>query len=74
MSGKIKILSKKDIEEFKKLKKWVQECPIEAAMEIEELRIENARLKRVVYEVKNTVANDVFAVLSKATYEKGEEE
>lgn len=68
---KAKIISKEQIEEFKKLKRWVQECPIEAAMEIEQLREENKRLNQVVYEVKDTVANDVFAVLSKATQGKG---
>lgn len=67
----VKELTKESIEEFKKLKKWVQKCPIEAAMEIEELREENKHLKQVVYEVKDTVANDVFAVVSKATYGKG---
>ena len=45
---KVKELTKESIEEFKKLKKWVQECPIEAAMEIEELRAENKRLRNAV--------------------------
>lgn len=63
----MKELTKKSIEEFKKLKSWVQECPIEAAMEIEELRTENKRLKQTIYQVKDAVANDVFAVLSAAS-------
>lgn len=44
----VKELTKDSIEEFKKLKKWVGECPIEAAMEIDELRAENRRLRNAV--------------------------
>lgn len=71
IAGNMKVQTKESFEEFKRLKKWVQKCPIEAAMEIEELRAENKRLKQVMHEVKDAVANDVFAVLSNATFGKG---
>lgn len=37
-------------EEFKRLKRWVQECPIEAAMRIEEVESKNEELiKEISY-------------------------
>lgn len=48
----MKELTKESIEEFKKLKSWVRECPIEAAMEIEELRTENKRLRNAVHRME----------------------
>ena len=46
--SEVKVLTKESIDEFEKLKKWVRECPIEAAMEIDELRMENKRLRNAV--------------------------
>ena len=40
-----KVLTKEEIEEFKKLKRWVKMCPIEASMRIQELEEEVKELR-----------------------------
>lgn len=58
----MKVLTKESIEEFKRLKSWVQECPIEAAMEIEELRNENIKLRNAVQRME-TASNLVLETI-----------
>ncbi|MCR6096873.1 hypothetical protein HXA31_20520 [Salipaludibacillus agaradhaerens] len=42
-------------EEFKRLKRWVEECPIEAAMRIEELEGQNKKLNQEIGRYSNKV-------------------
>ncbi|KAA0941602.1 hypothetical protein FQ087_20815 [Sporosarcina sp. ANT_H38] len=65
----MKVLTKESIEEFKKLKSWVQECPIEAAMEIEDLRIENKRLRNAVQRME-TASNLVLETIRDEVLDK----
>lgn len=58
----MKELTKESIEEFKKLKKWVRECSIEAAMEIDELRTENKGLRNAVQRME-TASNLVLETI-----------
>lgn len=44
-------------EEFKRLKKWVEMCPVEAAMRIEELEAKNDSLKKQL-DAKITLINN----------------
>ncbi len=44
----MKQLTKNELKEFKKLKQWCVDCPIEAAMKIEELENENQRYKEAL--------------------------
>ena len=65
----MKVLTKESIEDFKRLKSWVQKCPIEAAEEIEELRKENKRLRNAVQRM-GTASNLVLETIREQVLDK----
>lgn len=50
----MKQLTQNELKEFKKLKQWCVDCPIEAAMKIEDLNRENQRYKEKLQQMEES--------------------
>jgi hypothetical protein len=59
-------------EEFKRLKRWVEECPVEAAMRIDEVedRLEVLNKRYALMKEKATIQEKVMKFVNKVMFEE----